>query len=151
MKIEYLLGNESLLTMKKTAFLCSQKIPASAVLKCYDWAIAQKKAGNCVVCGNHSIIEKDVFEILLKGKQPLILMLARGMKSRWEPRVAKAIKDNRLLVISPFDKKITRTTRDTAFERNSEIINLSDHVCIGYATPGGQLDTLIKDINYELL
>jgi hypothetical protein len=39
-----MLGNEELLKLRKTAFLCSRKIPASAVLKCYDWAIAERDA-----------------------------------------------------------------------------------------------------------
>jgi hypothetical protein len=30
-------GNIELLKLPKTAFLCSRNIPASAVLKCYDW------------------------------------------------------------------------------------------------------------------
>ncbi|PJB59473.1 MAG: DNA-binding protein [Bacteroidetes bacterium CG_4_9_14_3_um_filter_41_19] len=151
MKTEQLLGNKTLLELKKTAFLCSQKIPASAVLKCYDWAIEQRKAGNCVVCGNHSTIEKDVFEILLKGKQPLILMLARGMKSRWEPVIEQAIKENRLLVISPMDKKVKRVTRATAETQNRETISISDHICVGYVTPQGQLDNLLKNEKFELL
>ena len=58
MRIEQLLGNEMLLELKKTAFLCSRKIPASTVLKCYDWAIAQREAGNCIISGFHSQIEK---------------------------------------------------------------------------------------------
>jgi len=53
MKIEQLLGNEKLLELEKTAFLCSRKIPASAVLKCYDWAVAQREAGNFVISGFH--------------------------------------------------------------------------------------------------
>ena len=73
MKIEQLLGNEILLELKKTAFLCSRKIPASVVLKCYDWAIAQRESGNCVISGFHSQIEKDVFHYLLKGQQPIII------------------------------------------------------------------------------
>lgn len=35
------LGNTDLLELPKTAFLCSRQVPASVVLKCYDWAIAQ--------------------------------------------------------------------------------------------------------------
>jgi hypothetical protein len=51
MKIEQLLGNEELLKLPKTAFLCSRKILASTVLKCYDWAIEQREKGNCVISG----------------------------------------------------------------------------------------------------
>lgn len=144
-------GNKNILKNKKTAFLCSQKCPADIVLKSYDWAKKQRKAANCVVCGNHSQIEKDVFAILLKGDQPLILVLARGMKTRWEPDIEKAVNSNRLLVISPFDKETTRVTRETAKKRNEMIIKSSDRLIIGYRTENGQLDKLLKEKEYELL
>jgi len=37
------LGNIELLKQPKTAFLCSRKVPVSAVLKYYDWAIEQRE------------------------------------------------------------------------------------------------------------
>ena len=74
------IGNKDILNLEKTAFLCSRKVPAEIILKSCDWAKRQRENGNCIVCGNHSQTEKDVFEILLKGKQPLILVLARSMK-----------------------------------------------------------------------
>lgn len=51
-------GNNEILKLNKTAFLCSQKCPAEIVLKSYDWAKEQREQGNCIVCGNHSQIEK---------------------------------------------------------------------------------------------
>ncbi len=35
---------------------------------------------------------KGNIEILLKGKQPLIFVLARVMKTKWEPEIAKLSK-----------------------------------------------------------
>lgn len=75
-------GNIELLKMNKNAFLCSRKIPASIVLKCYDWARAQREAGNCVIGGFHSQLEKDVLHYLLKGNQPIIVAMARGLKRK---------------------------------------------------------------------
>jgi len=37
------LGNIDILKLPKIAFMCSSKVPASAVLKCYDCAIAKRK------------------------------------------------------------------------------------------------------------
>jgi hypothetical protein len=51
------IGDTDILKLPKTAFLCSRKVPASVVLKCYDWAIEQRAAGNCVISGFHSQIE----------------------------------------------------------------------------------------------
>jgi hypothetical protein len=148
--IEYL-GNTDLLKLHKTAFLCSQKCPAQVVLKSFDWAKQQREAGNCIVCGNHSQIEKDVFEILLKGKQPLILVLARGMKSSWESPIENAVKTNRLLIISAFDKEVKRVTRETAEMRNKEIIEMSDQLVAGYISPGGQLYKRLGERAFDLL
>ena len=144
-------GNTKILKLDKTAFLCSQKCPAEIVLKSYDWAKEQREIANCIVCGNHSQIEKDVFEILLKGKQPLILMLARGMKSRWNTEIEKAVQENKLLVISPFEKETKQITRETAKIRNGIIIEISDKIIVGYKSKNGQLEKLLKGVEYEQL
>jgi len=144
-------GEIGLLELQKTAFLCSQKCPAEVVLKSYDWAKEQRKQGNCIICGNHSQIEKDVFEILLKGKQPLILVLPRSLKKRWEPEILNAIKQNRLLVISPFSERHSRITRENAIQKNKTIISLGNDIVVGYKTKNGQLDNLLKHSEYEQL
>ena len=95
-------GNIELLKLPKTAFLCSRQVPASAVLKCYDWALEQRQKGVCVISGFHSQIEKDVLHYLLKGTQPIIVVLARGLKEKLEPEFEKPLQENRLLILSPF-------------------------------------------------
>jgi predicted Rossmann fold nucleotide-binding protein DprA/Smf involved in DNA uptake len=144
-------GNINLINLQKTAFLCSQKCPAEVVLKSYDWAKHQREQKNCIICGNHSQIEKDVFEILLKGNQPIILVLARGMKSRWEPEVEKAVDENRLLVISPFEKVTKRVTQHTAETRNRKIIEISDDIIVGFISINGQLERILKGKEYDKL
>lgn len=145
------LGNKSFLDIEKTAFLSSQTYSAAAVVNSYTWAKAQRQLGTCVVCGNHSVLEKDVFEILLRGSQPLILVLARSMYKRWPPEVLSALSENRLLIISPFEQSVTRISRRTAAHRNQTIINLSQNIVIGYKRTGGQLDTLLSSHQYEQL
>lgn len=144
-------GNKAILDLHKTGFLCSQRCPALVVLKSYDWAKAQREAGTCIICGNHSQIEEDVFEILLKGSQPLILVLARGMKLRWEKEIEKEVERGRLLVISPFDKEVTRVTRETARVRNQRIIEISDRLMLGYVAEGGLLEGVLEGAEYESL
>jgi hypothetical protein len=92
-----------------------------------------------------------VFEILLRGKQPLILVLARGMKTRWVSEIEKAVKENRLLVISPSEQEIKRVTRETAELRNKKIIGISDKIIVGYKSKNGQLEKLLNGIVYEQL
>ncbi len=137
------LGNKDILKLKKAAFLCSRKCPAEVVLKSYDWAKEQREQGNCIVCGNHSQIEKDVFGLLLKGSQPLILVLARSMKKKWEPEILKEVNKGRLLIISPFENIHPRITKETAEMRNRYMIEMADELKIAYTQKGGMLEKLI--------
>ena len=143
-------GNCEIIRHRKTAFLCSRKIPASIVLKCYDWAIAQREAGNCVISGFHSTIEKDVLHYLLKGKQPLIIVFARGLKNRLEPEFINPLEQGRLLIISPFEQKIKRVSKETAAKRNKMMIELADKVTFGHISPGGSLEKLSRAVKKEV-
>ena len=140
MIIQQLFGNEEILKLHKTGFLCSRKVPASALLKCYDWAIAQRDAGNCVISGFHSTIEKDVLYYLIKGSQPVILALARGLKKKIESEFTKPIEQGRLLFITPFDNTVSKITQENAIIRNQMIVDLADEVVIGYTSPSGLLE-----------
>lgn len=73
------LGNNDLLKLPKTAFLSSRKISPIAILKCYDWATQERDKGICVISDFHSPLEKDVLNFLLKGKQPVILIMGRAL------------------------------------------------------------------------
>jgi hypothetical protein len=138
------LGNKNILASKKTAFLCSRRCPAAVVIKSYDWALGKRENGECVIIGNHSKIERDVFDILLKGKQPLILVLARGFYKKWDERIEKAITEKRLLVITSFNETVTRISENTALVRNKLIIELADEKFIAYAQKGGTLDKMME-------
>jgi len=138
-------GNIELLNLHKTAFLCSRKVPASVVLKCYDWAIEQREAGNCIISGFHSQLEKDVLHYLLKGKQPIIVALARGLKKRTERELQKKIDDGSLLIITPFEEQITRITKETAILRNKLMTEIADEVVIGYVDEKGSLKYLLDN------
>jgi len=140
------IGNQKILRNHKIAFLCSQKCPASIILKSYDWAIDQREQGKCVISGFHSKIEKDVFHYLLKGSQPIILAEGRGIKQKYNPEIIKAINENRLLIITPFDKSATRITEKTAIQRNEFMAALADEIFIAYASPNGKLQKLISQI-----
>jgi hypothetical protein len=140
------LGNTELLKLCKTAFLCSREIPASVVLKCYDWAIDQREKGNCVIGGFHSKIEKDVFHYLLAGTQPVIMALARGMKEKIEPEWKVAIAAGRFLIVTPFEKRIQLVTTENAEKRNRFMIELADEIVVGYASKSGMLERLIAEV-----
>ena len=137
-------GNQEILKNHKVGFLCSKRCPAEVVLKSYDWAKEQRDNGVTVVCGNHSQIEKDVFEILLKGAQPLILVLARGLMKQWPDAIVPEVEKGRLLVIAPFEQKIKRVSSATAETRNRHIVDLSDELRVGYVNRGGMLEKILS-------
>lgn len=147
MAIEELIGNKDLLNLPKTAFLCSRKVPASIVLKCYDWAIEQRETGNCVISGFHSQIERDVFHYLGKGTQPIIIAMARGIPDKLPLNLKKQVEDGRILIISPFSKNVTKVTIETASIRNRMMIEIADEIIIGYADPNGKLSQILNDAN----
>ena len=143
--IKAFLGNEELLKLSKTAFLCSRKVPASVVLKCYEWDIEQREAGKCIISGFQRQFEKDVFHYLLKGKQPIIIALAGGLKQKIEPELQEAFDKGRLLIITPFEQKVKRVTEETAAMRNKMMMELADEIVVGYASEGGKLSNLLKE------
>jgi predicted Rossmann fold nucleotide-binding protein DprA/Smf involved in DNA uptake len=151
-QIKDYLGDREILKFEKTAFLCSRKVPASVILKCYDWAIEQRDAGICVISGFHSQIERDVFHYLVKGKQPIIIAMARGIPLKLPSTLKKQIDDGRLLIVSPFKKNVTKVTVETATIRNKMMIEIADKIVIGYADQDGNLRKIVektrKNIDY---
>ena len=137
------IGNIELLKLPKTAFLCSRQVPASVVLKCYDWAIEQREKNVCVISGFHSQIEKDVLHYLLKGQQPIILALARGLKEKIESEFLSPLTQGRLLIITPFEKCVKRASTQTAEIRNRFMLELADSITVGFIRKGGKLENLL--------
>ncbi len=135
-------GNVDILKCSKTAFLCSQSVSALTILKVYDWAVEQKNKGVCVISGFHSKIENDVYDILLKGTQPLIMVLARSLKKQYDDKTEIALQNNRLLILSPFDETVTRVSRETAAVRNAFAADMADEVFIAYARQKGSIEKL---------
>ena len=97
MEISYL-GNKELLKQPKTAFLASSTIPVEMVLKCYDWAVKMRDEGRCVISGFSSRLEKDVWDFLIKGKQPIILVMARTMYKTIPAELQPLFNSSRLLI-----------------------------------------------------
>ena len=139
-------GNKNIIKNQKIAFLCSRKCPSDIIIKSLDWAKNKKNNGNCIISGFHSRIEKDVFNILMKGKQPIILVLARGMKKHWPAEIKKAIEEERLLVISPFTNNVKYITQKTANIRNEIMTEIADEIFLAYYTKNGNLHELLKRI-----
>lgn len=143
--MEYL-GNKELLNMPKTAFLASSTIPLDMVMKCYDWA--SSKHEGCIVGGFSSKLEKDVLHFLIKGKQPVILVLARQLYKQIPQEFQPLLDEDRLLIISVSNS--VRQSRATALARNRYICELSDHIFMVGVTENSSLYGLKQEFAKKL-
>ena len=125
MKVEYL-GNQELLQLKKAAFLASCAISSETVLQVYDWATEMRNRGACVISGFSSKLEQDVLHFLLKGSQPIIIVLARKMYKVIPDELKEPLAQNRLLIISV--STAIRQSRVTAMARNKYVCEMADRI-----------------------
>ena len=125
MEVEYL-GNQELLNLKKTAFLASSTISSETVLRCYDWATEMRNRGECVVSGFSSKLEQDVLHFLLKGSQPIIIVLARRIYKVIPDELKEPLAQNRLLIISITNA--IRQSKVTAMARNRYVCEMADKI-----------------------
>jgi hypothetical protein len=147
--MEYI-GNKDFLKLPKIGFLCSNEIMASAVLKCYDWAIEQRKQGNCVVIGNENSLEKDVLYFLLsRGKQPVIVVLSKGYEAYNQIALQDHVKEGRVLIISPFDKNVEDVKPENIEIKNKIIVDLADKIVVGCLKNDKSLEKLLKESKKE--
>lgn len=134
------IGNGDLLRLHKTAFLASSTIPVDKVLSCYDWAHRMCRENRCVVSGFSSHLEKEVFDILLHGTQPVILVLARRLYRQPPPHLLPHLQSGRLLIIST--STAPRQSKSTAFTRNQYICEIADEILFVAAEAGSSLASL---------
>jgi hypothetical protein len=148
MEIQGFLGNNDHLKLNKTGFLCSRVIPAPIAIKCKEWATNQRDKGVCVISGFHSNTEQEVLKILLKGKQPIIIVSARRIleETDMEPEIKEAFDSGRILFISPFKNDVNWVNANTAEIRNQVVIDLADNMTFGYVSKGGILERLTSKI-----
>ncbi len=141
----YAMGNVAVLQRRLLGLICSIKCPGSIILKTFDTIRALRDAGVTMVGGFLSPMERDCLDILLRGKQPVILCPARrltGLRLGHEAR--QAINENRLLVLSPFADDVRHTTATQAVKRNNLVAALADALLVPYAAPGGKTWTTVN-------
>ena len=148
MTIQFL-GNFELLRLPKTAFLASSTIPTDMVLRCYDWAQRMCREKQCVISGFSSHLEKNVLHFLLKGQQPIILVLARRMYQKIPSDLQPLIDNGRLLIISTTSSP--RQSRKTAFDRNRYICSIADQIVMIDASEKSSLAPLKEEFSNKLV
>ena len=143
----YGIGNSQLLKKQKLSFFCSVRCPGDIILKTYDLAKILRYKGIIVISGFHSPIEQECLQILLHGKQPVIICPARNIENMRVPKNwHKPLEENRLLILSIFNEKQNRMTAQTAKIRNEFIALLSDKVFVAFAAPNSKTYRLCNNL-----
>ena len=128
------LGNLNILEQQLLGFFCSVKCPGAIILKTYDLIRDLRNKGVIVISGFHSPIEQDCLDLLIRGKQPIVICPARGIETMRIPKSWRVpIEENRFLILSPFENKHRRPTVALAEHRNRFVEMLADQILIAYA------------------
>lgn len=137
------IGNLAVLAERKLGLFCSVRCPGDAILGAYDSARKLRDEGVTVISGFHSPVEKECLRILLRGKQPIIICLARAVeKIRLPLDWRRALETGRLLLLSPFEKRPRRPTTESSHQRNELVAALSDEALIIYSAAGGSVERI---------
>ena len=132
------IGNLGIFDERMVGLFCSVRCPGDAILAAYDSARKLRDEGVTVVSGFHSPVEKECLRILLRGKQLIVICLARALeKIRIPGEWRGALETGRLLLLSPFEKRPRRPTTESSHRRNELVAALSDEILIIHAEPGG--------------
>ena len=141
------IGNLQLLTRELLALFCSMKCPGSVILQTYDVMQAMRESGRAVISGFHSPVERECLTILLRGANPVIVCMARGIERMRMPKeYRKALDDGRLLIVSPFSKKVSRANTAITSTRNSVVAALAHEVLVAHAESGSRTAILCDDV-----
>jgi predicted Rossmann fold nucleotide-binding protein DprA/Smf involved in DNA uptake len=127
------------------ALLCSTRAPAGVLLAVHDLAQAWRHSDTVIISGFHSPVEQEAFIVLLRGPGRLVWVPARSRPTRLPPDVRAALDAGRLTIVSPFDDKVKRATRETAAIRNRFVCEQADAVLIAYAYPGSGTEALAQE------
>ena len=132
------LGDRSLLRPRRSALFCSARTPGDAILRAHDAARRMRDEGLTVISGFHSPMEEECLEILLRGKQPVIVCPARAIDAMRIPKTLRPAFDaGRVLFLSPFTGQPARITKESALRRNEVVAALADDVYIAHIEAGG--------------
>ncbi len=139
------IGNPDILQNKTLAIFCSSKCPGKIILKTYEYVRNLRESNVTVIGGFHSPMEQECLNILLKGKQSIILCPARSIENMRIKKVfRKPIEEGRFLILSPFNNKHNRISSVLADKRNHFAASIADKILVPYAAPGSKTESLCK-------
>jgi predicted Rossmann fold nucleotide-binding protein DprA/Smf involved in DNA uptake len=128
------IGNLDILGRRLLGFFCSTKCSGDIILRTYDLAQVMRSASIPIIGGFHSPMEKECLDLLLRGQQPIVICPARSLQGMRIPSAWRlALDQERLLIVSPFEKRHRRATAVLAEQRNRVVAALAAEVFVAHA------------------
>lgn len=138
-----IIGNGDLLNHRPLGFLCSRRCPGDLILRTYDLIRALRDTGIPIIGGFHSPMEKECLDLLLRGRQSVVVCPARSVDSMRLPSAwTEPLAEDRMLILSPFAARQCRITAELAGVRNRLIAAIADAVLVPCAAPGSETEQL---------
>lgn len=126
------MGDISLLALPgATAFLSFRRGSAKAALACLEWAEGRREERRPVIGAFHSDLERDVLKSLLRGKCPVILVLARTLWKKVPESLVNLLHDGRLLAVAPVPVSVHRVSSTTALLRKRFVLEHGSEIVVG--------------------
>lgn len=143
----YVLGSPGLLLDHALGLICSRRCPGSVLVRMYDLMQALKLQERTVIGGFHSPMERECLELLSRGRGKVVYCPARGLqRMRFSPLIRSMIGSNRMVIVSPFELGVRRSSLALAQTRNRFVGWLSAEVLIAYAAPGSATEQLALEL-----
>jgi len=139
-------GDVNILRRPCLGLICSVQCPGSIVLKTFDAIRTLRDAGVTMIGGFHSPMERECLDILLRGPQPVILSPAKGLiRLRIGQDARKALKEDRLLLLTVFRDEVWRSNSAQAMQRNDLVAGLADALLVPHAAPAGKTRVAVSN------
>ncbi len=139
------IGNIDILQIRSLAIFSSKKCPGSLIIKTYDFMKKLRGSDITVISGFHSPMESECLNILLRGRQSVIICPARSIEGmRIKSEYKNPLEEGRLLFLSPFNEKQNRISSERADKRNQFVAAISDELLVPYAEPDSKTEALCK-------
>lgn len=143
----YLVGDPALLQCSATAWFTSERLPAELIIPTLELARQFRDEGVAVISGFHSRVERECLDLLLRGDQPVLVCLARGMSVVRLPKEWRLpVESGRMVVVTAHPPRVRRPSVKSAEVRNRLAAGLAERVFIAGATPGGRLHALAREV-----
>ena len=138
------LGRLGILDTPLAGLFCSTRCSGNVIVHTYDLARALRDAEIPVISGFHTPMEKECLDVLLRGRQPVVICPARSIERLRLPMAwRKPLAEERLLVLSPFGAPHRRPTTALAEQRNHLVATLAEVICIAHAAAGSHTERLV--------